>query len=440
MSIKIDDGEAAGRTAMRKAFHHIIPLIGLAYLCAIMDRINVSFAATEMNADLGFSATVYGLGAGLFFLGYALFEIPSNLLLVRFGARAWIARIMITWGLLSAAMMFVQTAEQFYTMRFLLGAAEAGFYPGVIYYLAGWFPPCHRSRAVSRFFIASPLSMMVMGAISGWLLGLDGLGGLRGWEWMFLVQGLPSVVVGLIVLRFLPESPSTAGWLTVAERAWIVAALDEEQRRIGPPTGHNMLVALRNPGVLMFGAIGFLLIAAITTFTLSTPMVLSAATGLDAAHVGYLVSLGGVLGAAAILFIGSYADRHGDRYLLGAGCGLVMATGFATILVAPNPIVAALGYLLFATICNAIPMLISSAWPDVLPARELAVGAAAINTLSQVGAFVTPYAWGAARDATGSFHVGLGGLAAITLAMSALILVLRRQVHGRPLPAASAHA
>lgn len=158
---------AVSRSAMSKVFWRILPLIALAYLFAYMDRVNVSFAAAQMNDDLKFSATIYGLGGGLFFLGYALFEIPSNLMLVRFGARQWIARIMITWGLLSAGMMFVQTPMQFYVVRFLLGVAEAGFYPGVIYYFSSWFPPCHRGRAVSRFYVASPLSSVVMGGISG---------------------------------------------------------------------------------------------------------------------------------------------------------------------------------------------------------------------------------------------------------------------------------
>ena len=207
-----------GRSAMNKAMWRIIPLILTAYLFAYVDRVNVGFAASTMNADLGFSATVYGLGAGLFFLGYALFEIPSNLMLVRFGARKWIARIMITWGLLSAAMMFVQTAEQFYILRFLLGVAEAGFYPGVIYYFSGWFPPCHRSRTVSRFYIAGPLGSVLMGAMSGWLLSLDGTAGLHGWQWLFLVQGLPTVLVGLAELRYLPDSPATAPWLSAPEK------------------------------------------------------------------------------------------------------------------------------------------------------------------------------------------------------------------------------
>ena len=422
---------AIGQSAMRKAFWRILPLIGLAYLCAVTDRINVGFAAAQMNADLGFSATIYGLGAGLFFLGYALFEIPSNLMLVRFGARKWIARIMITWGLISAAMMFVETPMQFYVLRFLLGVAEAGFYPGVIFYFASWFPPCHRSRAVSRFFIASPLALLVMGSMSGWLLGLDGRSGLHGWQGMFVAQGLPTVVVGLIVLRFLPDTPASVTWLTGAERDWIATELANEQRRMGEPAGHNILAAFCNPGVLMFGVVGILAMAAITTFNLSAPMVLAGGTELDPTNVGYLVALGGLLGTAAILLIGNFADRHGDRYLISAWCGLVMAAAFLTILFAPSPVVTGIGYLIYAAICFTIPTLISSAWPDVLSARELAVGAAAINTLSQFGAFLMPFAWGAMKDATGTFDAGLATLFAITLGMCGMLMLLRRQVRGR---------
>ncbi len=422
---------AISRSAMSKVFWRILPLIALAYLFAYMDRVNVSFAATQMNHDLKFSATIYGLGGGLFFLGYALFEIPSNLMLVRFGARQWIARIMITWGLLSAGMMFVQTPMQFYVLRFLLGVAEAGFYPGVIYYFSSWFPPCHRGRAVSRFYVASPLSSVVMGGISGWLLGLDGRADLQGWQWLFLVQGLPAVLVGLMVLRFLPDRPDTVSWLTAPERAWIQGELAREQARIGVPARHNVLAAFANSRVLLLGVIVFLLIGAITTFILSAPMILAGATGLAPKPVGYLVSLGGLVGAIVMLLAGNYADRHGDRFLNSFWLTVVLAGSFLVLSLPSVPIVAIVAYLAFAATCFAIPMLTSSGWAEVLHVRELAVGAAAINTMSQIGAFVTPYAWGVAKDATGGFQAGLFGLLAMTLMLGVVILLLRQQVRGR---------
>jgi ACS family tartrate transporter-like MFS transporter len=432
--------EAIGKSAMNKAFWRILPLILIAYLFAYMDRVNVSFAAASMNEDLAFSATVYGLGGGLFFLGYALFEIPSNLMLVRFGARKWIARIMITWGLLSAAMMFVQTPFQFYVLRFLLGVAEAGFYPGVIFYFAGWFPACHRGRAVSRFFVAAPLASVAMGGMSGWLLALDGNAGLHGWQWLFLVQGLPTVLVGLVVLRYLPDTPATVSWLSNAEKEWIHTSLAREQARIGEPAEHNVLAAFRNPRVLLLGLFGFLLIGVITTISLNTPLILQGATSLDAKTIGYVVALGGLLGAASILFGGNYADRHGDRWGNAFWCCIVLAGALLMIGLGPSPMWVIVAYLVFASVCFTIPMLTSSGWAEVLHVRELAVGAAAINTICQIGAFVAPYGWGIAKDATGSFKPALITLSIVALLMSTLLLLLRRQVRGRVvrIPAAAA--
>jgi MFS transporter, ACS family, tartrate transporter len=430
--------QAIGKSAMNKAFWRILPLILIAYLFAYMDRVNVSFAAASMNEDLAFSATVYGLGGGLFFLGYALFEIPSNLMLVRFGARKWIARIMITWGLLSAAMMFVQTPLQFYVLRFLLGVAEAGFYPGVIFYFAGWFPPCHRGRAVSRFFVAAPLASVAMGGMSGWLLALDGNAGLHGWQWLFLVQGLPTVLVGLVVLRYLPDNPATVSWLSNAEKDWIHNELAREQARIGEPAKHNVLAAFRNPRVLLLGLFGFLLIGVITTVLLNTPLILQDATTLDAKTTGYLVALGGLLGAASILFGGNYADRHGDRWGNAVWCCVVMAGALLVIGLAPSPMPVIIAYLVFATVCFTIPMLTSSGWAEVLHVRELAVGAAAINTICQIGAFVAPYGWGIAKDATGSFQPALITLSIVALLMSTPLLLLRHQVRARAMRMAAA--
>ena len=432
--------EAIGAAAMNKAFWRILPLILLAYLFAYMDRVNVSFAAAQMNEDLKFSATIYGLGGGLFFLGYALFEIPSNLMLVRYGARKWIARIMITWGLLSAGMMLVQTPLQFYVVRFLLGVAEAGFYPGVIFYFASWFPPCHRGRAVSRFFIAAPLASVAMGAMSGWLLGLDGNAGLQGWQWLFLVQGLPTVLVGLAVLRFLPETPAKVAWLTQPEKDWIHSELAREQARIDEPAKHNVIAAFRNPRVLLLGLFGSLLIGVVTTVVLNAPLVLASTAGLGTAQVGYLVSLGGLLGTAAILFGGNYADRHGDRWGNAFWCTIVMGGAVLVMGLAPSPMLVISAYLAFAAVCFTIPMLTSSGWAEALHVRELAIGGAAINTMSQIGAFVAPFGWGLARDATGSFAAPLIALSFVALLAAALLLLLRHQLRARKLRAVTVAA
>ena len=413
---------------MPKVYWRILPLICLAYLCAYMDRVNVSFASVQMNVDLQFSATIYGLGGGLFFLGYALFEVPSNLLLVRFGARQWLARIMVTWGLLAAGMMFVQTPMQFYVMRFLLGVAEAGFFPGVIFYFAVWFPTAFRGRAVSRFYVASPLASIVMGGISGWLLDVNGVGGLRGWQWLFLVQGLPSVVAGLLLLRFLPDTPGSVTWLSELERKWLQRTLAQEAASIGEPSSHNVLAAFRNRRALMLGFIAFLLIGATTSFNLSAPAVLIAGTGLDTTAVGYLVSAGGLVGAVVMLVTGRYSDRSGDRLFTAFAFTIALTSAYLALAISTSPMIVGVAYLLFASTCFTVAMLLASSWADVIHVRELAVGAAAINTLGNIGAFVMPYGWGVARDATGNFQVGLMALTAATVLSGALILLLRSRV------------
>ena len=218
--------------AIAKISWRIIPLLGFGYLCSYLDRLNVSFAATQMNVDLKFSGTVYGLGSGFFFLTYALLEVPSGMVMPRIGARRWIVRIMISWGLISAGMMFVRTPVQFYVMRLLLGAAEAGFWPTCMFYLASWYPAAHRGRAVSRFYCSAGVTTLVGGVLSAWLLGLDGLGGLRGWQWLFLLEGIPTVLLGIAMFWLLPDAPATSSWLSNDERSWLVKELADENARL----------------------------------------------------------------------------------------------------------------------------------------------------------------------------------------------------------------
>lgn len=406
----------------------ILPLILLAYLMAYMDRVNISFASLQMNDDLKFSASIYGLGAGLFFLAYALFEVPSSLMLRRYSAPQWISRIMITWGLLAAGMMFVRTPMQFYIMRFLLGAAEAGFFPSVLYYFSGWFPMAWRGRAISRIYIAAPLGSIVMGSISAVLLGLDGRGGLRGWQWLFLAQGLPAALTGLTLLWALPRAPRTTHWLTGPEKTWIERELARDAALIGAPVRHNVWAALGNPMVLLFGALGLLANGAGVGLILSAPAVLSVRAGLDTQAIGHLVTGGGLLGLIGILFVGWNSDRHGDRLRDAFVCAVILMIGLILIGVAPTPILVMIGYLLFAATIFTGGVLVVSSWADVLHPEQLAVGAAAINTLWQIGSFVSPYGFGLARDATGGFTLGLIGSAFLASAQGLLILYVRARV------------
>ncbi|MEP6885879.1 MAG: MFS transporter [Gammaproteobacteria bacterium] len=413
---------------MTKAMWRIVPLILLAYLMAYMDRVNISFASLQMNEDLKFSASIYGLGAGLFFLAYAIFEVPSSLMLQRYSASQWIARIMITWGLLAAGMMFVRTPMQFYVMRFLLGAAEAGFFPSVIYYFSGWFPVAWRGRAVSRIYIASSLASVVMGSISASLLGLDGRGGLQGWQWLFLVQGLPAALMGLLLLWALPSTPRGAHWLTVPEKTWIERELAQDAALIGAPARHNVWGTITNPMVLLFGAIGVVLNLFGTCLTLFAPAVLSARAGLDTQAVGHLVTGGGMLGVIGVLFVGWNSDRHGDRLRDAFVCTLICMSGLVLIAVAPTPTLVMVGYLLFAATWFSSGVLTISSWADVLHPQQLAVGGAAINTLWQVGSFLSPYGFGLAKDATGGFTLGLIGSAVVAGVQALLILYVRTRV------------
>src|SRR5262245_14689323 len=241
--------------ALAKARRRQIPFLFLLYIVAYLDRINVGFASLQMNRALGFSATTYGLGAGIFFVSYVLFEVPSNMILARVGARLWIARIMISWGIVSSAMMFVRSAESFYTLRFLLGLAEAGFFPGIIFYLTQWFPPAERARTVAAFMTATLIAGVVGGPISGALLSLDGRSGLAGWQWLFLVEGVPAIVLGFVVLRVLTERPADAAWLSEEERTALVASLDDGFERRNSDDG--AAAALRDSRTWLMAAVYF---------------------------------------------------------------------------------------------------------------------------------------------------------------------------------------
>src|ERR1039458_2294459 len=279
----LDMDEAArlariGESAQRKAAWRLLPVIGVGYGLAYMDRINVSFASLQMNKELHFSAAVYGMGAGLFFIGYALCEVPSNLLLLRFGAKRWLARIMFTWGLLAAAMMFVRTPIEFNVLRFLLGMAEAGFFPGVIYYLTLWFPARTRARAVSRFYIALPLSSTVMGSVAGWLIGLSGKWGLSGWQWLFLLEGLPAVLFRFIILWLLPDNPHRVSWLTADEKAWLQRQLDEDSSHAHLGHSAGVRQALASPKVWMIGLFFFCALTCNYCYSFSAPAILQTAS------------------------------------------------------------------------------------------------------------------------------------------------------------------
>jgi ACS family tartrate transporter-like MFS transporter len=420
--------EAIGASAQRKAALRLLPVIGVGYCLAYMDRINISFAALQMNQDLHFSASVYGFGAGLFFIGYALCEVPSNLMLLRFGAKRWLARIMLTWGLLAAAMLFVRTPLEFNALRFLLGMAEAGFYPGVIYYLTLWFPARMRARAVSRFYIALPLSSVVMGALAGWLLGLGGKLGLSGWQWLFLVEGLPTAAFSLLILKMLPDNPAKAAWLTVDEKAWLESKLKADGATAH--LGHNAGVtqALLSPKVWMIGAYFFFALTTSYAYGFSAPAILQGVTGWSVAHVGFLVASFGIAGAAGMLWNSAHSDRVGERALHCIVPCIVMAAGFLTASYSKEPwlvvVALAASFISFSAMlgpANAVPM-------QFLAGRAAAAGLAAMNTITMFAGFVGPYWMGVMKDYTGSYEAGLRGLVLPSLLAAATMFALTRSL------------
>ncbi len=415
---------------MKAIAWRLLPLIGLGYLISYMDRVNISFAAPTMNAQLGFTASVYGFGGGLFFISYALLEIPSNLALARVGARRWIARIMVTWGVVAMSMALVRTPMQFYAVRFLLGAAEAGFFPGVIYYLGLWFPQAYRGRAISRFYIAAPLASVVMGAVAGSLLRLDGALGLHGWQWLLIAEGAPAVILSLVFLKFLPDRPGDAAWLSVEQKAWLEARLAADNAAVAAPD-HSPFRALLRPEVLALVAINFVYLGPYYAFTLSAPTVLRGSTGLDATQVGYLVAAGGLTGAAGMAAVGWSSDRLRERYLHLALPLVAVAGAFAVMAWSPSPPVVMVAYLAMMGGYFAVSGAFWLAPSEIVHPRAVAVTVAAINGLGQVGSFVFPWLWGLAKDSTGGYHTGMSLLPVTFLAGAAIMLGLRQARRGR---------
>src|SRR3954454_24970688 len=316
------------QTTMRKVALRLIPFLCLLYTIAFVDRINVGFAALSMSADLGLSPSAFGFGAGLFFIGYFLFEVPSNLILERVGARRWIARVMITWGILSACFAFVAGQNSFYILRFLLGVAEAGFFPGVILYLTYWFPKRYRGRVTAGFMTAIPIASFIAAPLSGFLLELHGFG-LRSWQWMFILEGVPSVLLGFVVLRFLTDRPSQATWLTEEQRGWLTTEMDAEREAAAQATGghdHGLGEVLRSLvswNVLRLALTYFGLTTGLYGIELWLPQIVKT-FGLSNMQVG-LVSASPYAVAIATMGLGaSYSDRSGDRLThvaMAAGLG-----------------------------------------------------------------------------------------------------------------------
>ncbi|UWU24295.1 MFS transporter (plasmid) [Rhizobium sp. CB3060] len=415
--------ELEGRV-LRKITWRIVPFIMVLYLIAFIDRVNIGFASLTMNQDLGFSSTVFGVGAGIFFLGYFLFEIPSNLILNKVGARIWIARVMITWGIVSGAMALVQGTTSFYALRFLLGVAEAGFFPGIILYLSYWFPARRRAAVTAMFMAAAPLSTAIGSPISGALLEMHGILGLAGWQWMFIIEAIPALVFGVIVLFYLTDRPEKAKWLSEDERAWLVKSMEQEQAG-KPKASHSIWAGLADLRVLALSLVYFGTSAGLYTLGIWGPQIIKS-FGLSSFQVGLMNAIPAIFAVIGMILWARNSDRTGERtwHVVGAcllaAAGLAFATGAASVFT----VLVALTFVNIGISASKPPL-----WsmPTLfLSGPAAAAGIATINSIGNLGGFVGPSMIGWIKDTTGSFAGGLFFVAALLVVSAVVTLLLAR--------------
>ena len=424
-----DMKESADRTLLSKVTWRLLPLLFFCYIIAYIDRINVGFAKFHLREVLGVEeavfGSVYGLGAGLFFIGYFLFEVPSNLILHRVGARIWIARIMILWGLVSMAMMFINSKTVFYLMRFLLGAAEAGFFPGVILYLTYWYPARERARTVALFTTGGVLAGIIGSPISGAILGLNGLGGLAGWQWLFLLEGIPALLLGIVVFFVLPDRPEKARWLSQEEKAALQALLDEEAARSDQPQTHHLVDALRSGHVWLLCLLYFLMNIGSYGYEMWLPSIIKGMSGTSDAVVGCINAIPYIVAAVVMLLVGQHSDRTGERRWHVAVSAMASALGFALSAYFSNP------YLALAALALAFAGIKSTLGPfwalgtAFMSGTAAAGGIALINSVGNLGGFVGPTLVGIIKDRTGSNVIALLFLGCALLGMGLLALTIR---------------
>jgi len=416
------DQDQARRSATAKAARRLLPFLCLCYAVNFLDRVNVGFAALAMNQDLGLTPSIFGAGAGIFFIGYLLFEIPSNLALQRFGARIWIARIMISWGLVASAMALVSGTTGFYLMRFLLGVAEAGFFPGIILYLTYWFPARERARIVSLFMAAVPLATVVGGPVSGALLELDGVGGLKGWHWLFIVEGLPAVLLGFVALKFLDDRPQEAAWLSQDERTALASTLASEAEATRETGYADLGHALTKPRVLTLALLYFCIVVGLYGIGFWMPQVIQT-FGLSPVSIGFLTAIPYLFASIAMVLWGWHSDLTGER-IWHVALPLFLAAGAFAWSAAGGPLLTTMAALTFATV--GIYAAIGTFWSlptAILTGTGAAAGLALVNATGNLGGLAGPTVMGVMKEATGTFTSGLLFLAG-ALVLGALIVLL----------------
>ena len=394
--------DSLGHATYAQARRRLLPFLFVLYVVAFLDRVNISFAQLQMSAELNFSEAIYGFGAGLFFIGYFLFEVPSNLLLERVGARLWIARILVVWGATASAFAFVHTPTQFYTLRFLLGVSEAGFFPGVILYLTYWFPSTMRARTVSVFMTAIAASGIIGGPLSGWIMrDLAGVARLAGWQWVFVIEGLPAILLGAITLVYLPNGPEQAIWLSEQERRFIIRELDDDRRIRIEAGGHrDPLQAFKDANLWALATIAFCINFGMYGLNFFLPRVLHNSGVADPMRIGLLAAVPSAVGAMAMTVNGRHSDRTSERRWHLSGPAIVGAIGLIiTGAAGTGQVVTTMIGLILATAGTlAAVSLFWSIPASFFAASSAAAGFGVLNSLGSLGGFVGPSLVGLATE------------------------------------------
>jgi len=415
------------QSTIKRTIWRLIPFLMFCYFIAYLDRVNLSFAALQMNKALGLTQTAYGFGASLFFLTYFLCEIPSNLLLYRYGASRWIARIMFTLGLCAAGMAFVQGETGFYVMRLLLGAAEAGFYPGVLFFLTLWFPAAYRARILGIFIAAIPVSGIIGAPLSSHLLEMDGVAGLQGWQWLFLVEAVPALIVAPFVVMVLQDSPAKAKWLPKSEQDWLIGQLASERSTVEKRRHFSILQCLINPQVLFLALIYFSNVCMLNGITFFLPQIVKG-FGFSITQTGWVLMCPSILGLVALILWGRRSDRRKERYGHAAFANAVGGAALLVSVLVDDPVVriAAIAIAFACTLAFTSPF-----W--AIPGSFLTGGAAAggigvISALGVTGGFVSPWFIGYIKDSSGDFKGALGVIAVLAMVLGACLYLFGRRV------------
>ena len=419
--------DTAARTRTKIAWR-ILPLIMFIAILNYLDRANIAFAALQMNKDLGFTASVYGFGAGIFFIGYCLFEIPSNLIMSRVGARIWLSRIMVTWGIIATATAWIGGETSFYVMRFLLGVAEAGFLPAIMYYCRSWFPAESRGKILGIFMSHTAIANIIGGPLAAALMGtFDGAFGLRGWQMLFIFEGLPSILIGIGLLWWLTEKPADATWLSDAEKSDVTSVLEAEIANQGSRAATTLKEGFLDRRVVLITALCFFLVLSNFGIVFWLPQIVKGLGSLTTMQVGLLTALPYILACIAMILWGMHSDRTADRrWHLFIG-GVVGAFGLAGSSVAGSPELAFVGLCVGAMGIWSMFGVFWATPADFLSGMAAASGLALINSIGTVGGFVGPFVVGIVRDQTGSFTASLLTLAGSALIAASLALLLRNE-------------